>query len=231
MAVPDSQTTGRLPCILPAHACRASPRRSIQTRRSLRSRSMRSSHSRASAGRCGNAGTMRRWARAGTRPPVAATARSRSGGRWGDCQRARSSPLRSRSTPDGKVVYVHRIVARSQETLCSQVMASTPRSWRQRARTGTRTVDESDRRVPFDEMVCPGSVSILHAGSVRPQRAAPYFSSSALMAATLPAERPCASKPQLRNASAIDLASSGPMTRAPIVMIWASLDSDARSAE
>ena len=58
-----------------------------------------------------------------------------------------------------------------------------------------------------------------------------YFASRASMAFTLSAERPSGSNSQARNASAIDFASSVPTTREPIVMIWALLDSAARSAE
>src|ERR1700722_16636377 len=51
------------------------------------------------------------------------------------------------------------------------------------------------------------------------------------MAATLLAERPFGSNVLVRNASAIDLATSGPITREPIVMICALFDRAARCAE
>lgn len=46
-----------------------------------------------------------------------------------------------------------------------------------------------------------------------------YFASTSLIALTLPAERPFSSKVCARKASAIVLATSEPMTRAPMVMI------------
>jgi len=58
-----------------------------------------------------------------------------------------------------------------------------------------------------------------------------YFASTSLMARTLSAERPFSSKVSLRKAPAISLASSTPMTRAPIVMICALFDSAALVAE
>ena len=58
-----------------------------------------------------------------------------------------------------------------------------------------------------------------------------YFASSSSIAATLPAERPFASKAAASQVSTTALASSGPTTRAPIVMIWALLLATARSAE
>ena len=60
-----------------------------------------------------------------------------------------------------------------------------------------------------------------------------FRASSSSIALTLPAERPLTSKSSvfLKKVSAIDLANSAPITRAPMVMIWALLDSAARSAE
>ena len=67
--------------------------------------------------------------------------------------------------------------------------------------------------------------------SARDAHAFAYFASTSLIALTLAAERPASSKSWARNASAIDLASSVPMTRAPMVMMCALFDSAARSAE
>ena len=60
-----------------------------------------------------------------------------------------------------------------------------------------------------------------------------YLASTASMASTLPADLPEASKlsVSVSQASAMALASSGPITRAPIVMICALFDSAARVAE
>jgi len=55
--------------------------------------------------------------------------------------------------------------------------------------------------------------------------------SAAFSATTLAAEGPAGSNADLRNVSTIALASSGPITRAPMVMICASLLLAARSAE
>ena len=58
-----------------------------------------------------------------------------------------------------------------------------------------------------------------------------YLASSALMASTLPADRPSGSNSQAMKASAIAFANSVPITRAPMVMICALFDKAARSAE
>jgi Extensin-like protein C-terminus len=58
-----------------------------------------------------------------------------------------------------------------------------------------------------------------------------YCASSRLIASTLPADGPFGSNSEARKASTMLLASSGPMTRAPIVMICALLLLAARSAE
>ena len=58
-----------------------------------------------------------------------------------------------------------------------------------------------------------------------------YLASTSSIALTFPAERPLASKLSFRKASAMDFATSAPITRAPMVMIWALFDSAARSAE
>ena len=55
--------------------------------------------------------------------------------------------------------------------------------------------------------------------------------SSLSIAWTLPADGPFGSNSEASQVSTIALASSGPMTRAPMVMIWALLDFAARSAE
>lgn len=58
-----------------------------------------------------------------------------------------------------------------------------------------------------------------------------YFASTALMALTFPADRPFGSNRAVRKASAISLANSGPITRAPIVMICALFEVAAFPAE
>lgn len=58
-----------------------------------------------------------------------------------------------------------------------------------------------------------------------------YFASTSLIAATFPADRPSGSKLADKYASAMSLASSAPMTRAPIVMICALFDVAAFPAE
>lgn len=58
-----------------------------------------------------------------------------------------------------------------------------------------------------------------------------YFASTSLIARTFPAERPSWSKVSARKASAMAFATSGPITRAPMVMICALFESAARCAE
>ncbi len=72
-----------------------------------------------------------------------------------------------------------------------------------------------------------------HAGFFRKEQAYAlrYFTSTASMAFTLFADRPSGSKVDSRKASAMSLASSGPMTRAPIVMICALFEVAAFFAE
>ena len=70
-------------------------------------------------------------------------------------------------------------------------------------------------------------------GQASPGYSRLYFAPNTSIARTLPADRPVASKFIVWDSqvSAIALASSLPMTRAPIVMIWALFDKAARSAE